>query len=182
MEYSNLMSAKEMFRLYRGCHYYMVHDGVYSDYKKFNVPREVEHEWLQEMKKEAFDNLNQASNNKSRADAFAKYGDLIKLLKDSKGLKYMVDYNRKNIHLFDSNTLLLNVLMIIDTARALEDSKLASEVKNEVLTILKNALKKPIYISDDYRENGAFPDYLTDEKIASNMKSAIQYWENRELK
>lgn len=182
MEYSDLISAKEMFRLYRGSHYFMVHDGVYSDYKKFNVTREVEHEWLQEMKKEAFDKLEQASNNRSRADAFAEYGDLIKLLKDAEGFRYMLDHNRKNMHLFDSNTLLRNALMIIDTARALQDSISASEVKNEVLTILKNALKKPIYISDDYKENGAFPDYLTAEKIASNMKSTIRYWESRELK
>lgn len=181
MESSDLMNAKEMFRQYHGSHYFMLHDGVYSDYKQFNVSCEVEHEWLQEMKKEAFDELNQASNNKSRADSFAKYGDLIKLLKDAEGFQYMLDYNRNNIHLFDSNTLLRNILTVIDTVRSFEDSRLAFDVKNEVLTILKNALKEPIYISDDYREDGVFPDYLTAEAIVSNMKSTIRYWENREL-
>lgn len=177
MKSVNLIKAKEMFQFYRGNHGFMYHDGVYDEYKSFHVSYEVEYQWLEEMKKEALDELNQATNNKTKAEAFAKYGQLIALLKDVDGLQHMLSYTKSNIDLFDSNTLLRNILMITDTVRAFKDNKLVLKMKKEVLTMLKNALKKPIYISDDYKENGILPDYLTNEKIILNMKNLIKYWE-----
>lgn len=156
----------------------MHRNGEYENYKKFGVSREVEYKWLQEIQSEFLSKLKQATNNKSKAEALSDYGDATTLLKDIDGFLFMLEYVRNNAELFDSNTLLRNTHTILNTVGIFQNDSLKSNTIKEVLVLLKNALKQPIYISDDYKENGKLPDYLTVEKVTFNIKNAIQYWEN----
>jgi len=45
---NNLLKAKEIFIRYEGSHFYMSIDGEYENYKKYQVSKEQEKEWINE--------------------------------------------------------------------------------------------------------------------------------------
>lgn len=52
---------------------------------------------------------------------------------------------------------------------------------NESLELLRNVEKTAFRVSDSYKVNGVFPDYVAESRIAERVNRNIKYWEN-ELK
>lgn len=169
--------AEEIFKNYKGNCYQMMREGDLDRYKTFNVLKETENKWLTEMQSELCSDLISTTNNKLKAEYFSEYGSIVVLLKDSNGLLNMMGYLNKNISILDSNTIFRFINTILNAQKSFQNNKVISNIVSECLLILKNMLQKPLFISDDYKENGMFPDYLSLETINSNIKSTIRYWE-----
>ena len=48
--------------------------------------------------------------------------------------------------------------------------------KAKIIKFLKELLERNITISDDYKKDGVFPDYLTEEKVREDIVRQIKYW------
>lgn len=174
MEIKLIEEAKQIFDEYRGNYYQMKRDGKYEEYKKFNISKDLENKWLKEIQLKGLENLKNATNKKQIADEFASYGDIVSQTKDRSSIKFMLDYFKKNSDNFDSYTLLRNSNVILNTVKMLADNRVESSVQREVVKLLKYELQKPIKISDDYKENGIFPNYISADKVTSNMKRLVR--------
>ncbi len=168
-----LSKAKKIFIRYGGSHFHMARDDMYESYKQYSIPPETEREWLIELKNKHFAKFSESSNAKDKTTAFCDYGDVIALLKDSSAFEDMLTYLEKNSENIDSNSLLIKINTVLNVANAFENDELKNKTQNSVKTILENALKNPIVISEDYLENGAFPEYLTAERIKTYMQDLL---------
>lgn len=169
--------AKEIFRYYGGSHFHMARDEVYEHYKSFNISKETENLWLEEMKQEFRRELIQKKNMSEIARVFAKYGDMVSLTSDVKGCYFMLDYIQKNLKFLDSNTLERSINSLLDVVTELLKDEERKSVIRLSISMLKEMLIGTITISDDYMENGMLPNYLTVDKIRNEIQRLINYWE-----
>lgn len=185
MKPTNIEQAKKLFVAYRGSHCHMARegDGIYEDYKKFGIPKKVETEWLRELQEESLAMLKRASNNKLKTEAFWDYADMVSRLHDTDGLQFMLEYIKTNAVFFDSNTLERCASTMLNVIDHFEDDNLEnidwkSGASKELLTLLKNELKHPVTVSDDYKENGKLPAYHSIESVHCAIRETIEGWEN----
>lgn len=175
---SEFKDAEKMFKFFKGNGCLMSRGEDYTIYKEFGTPPELENKWRHEMKNDFFEKLNQATNRSLIANYFFEFGSIISQIKDKDGFEFMLEYIKRNLDTFDSNTLLRTVGTVIETDRAFNKGKLSLNIRNEALSLLRDALQKPIWISKDYFENGKLPDYLTPDIVKNKIIGKIQYWEN----
>ena len=175
---SEFKDAEKMFKFYIGSKFLMGREYDYEHYKKFNVPQEMENKWRYEMKGELFEKLNSTSNFRLIAKYYSDFGDIVSQLKDQEGFRFMMEYIKKNMAIFDSNTAMRTIRELIIVDQALNDGKLSLNIRNEALSLLRDALQKPIWISDDYFENEKLPDYLMPDTVKENIIKTIEYWGN----
>ena len=95
MEPSSIEQAKKMFHHYLGRYFHMMQDEEYERYKEFGISRELELEWRKELQTVKYDEIQHSTNVKTKALAFAKYGMVTRDLKDSDGIRFMLDYAKK---------------------------------------------------------------------------------------
>jgi len=81
--------AKELFFEYSGKHCQMANDGVYDEYKSYNISKAQEDQWLEEIRREQV--LNNASDSAATRILFAKRCSIAKRLKDSDMLSELLN-------------------------------------------------------------------------------------------
>lgn len=74
MEKQYIKKAKQIFEKYKGNYYQMKREGVYDVYKSYEIPKEIEIQWMIEKQTEVFQSLMRENNNKVIAELFAQYG------------------------------------------------------------------------------------------------------------
>ena len=57
----NKRKAKQIFFHYNGQHYHMAHDGVWEEYKNFNIDKSTEDEWIKELINLRFEDFKKSS-------------------------------------------------------------------------------------------------------------------------
>lgn len=179
MNKQNIVLAKQIFDIYEGSHYQMMRDGKYNEYMSYKISKDVEMQWMIEKKEELIEILQICKNKKIIAETIEKYGHYVVQMQDGIGLEFMYNYIEKWRKSWDTNTLFRSVLGLI-SARTVEKNKYKEEeLLKKCIVLLKEALAEEITISDDYKRNGEFPDYLTKEKIQNNIRKCICYWSDR---
>ena len=156
----------------------MMREGVYEHYKCFGINRDTELEWLRELQAAIIQSLNQTSNNKDKAKLFSEYGDVVAQMNDVQGIHFMLEFIKNNAGSFDSHSILRNVSSILNSIDFINNAKQKSTIVKETLSLLKNNLCNPIWVSNDYKENGEMPDYLSKDRVLSNIKQKIKFMEN----
>jgi hypothetical protein len=77
------IKAKEIFFSYNGQHYFMDHDGVYDEYKKYNISEIVEKEWIEELVKLRLNEYKESSDYKyltPLVDYYNRYDLIIEIV------------------------------------------------------------------------------------------------------
>lgn len=177
MVLSNSLEAEKIFKSYKGSYFHMMRDGELHKYEKFNVSKKTETVWLKELQSEALSALQTTTNKKLTAQYFSEYMDAVVHLKDQDGIFNMMNYLKETYLDLDSNTVLRCINSIQNSIKVIANKKLEAEIITECVNLLKEITQHPITISDDYKENGALPDYLTVDKVKADLARNITYWE-----
>lgn len=167
--------AKNIFEKYRGSYFHMERDGVLKEYKSYKIPREIEEMWLKEKEILIKQELLDCTNYKLISEHMELLGHYVVELKDLKELDFMIDYIVKRSFDWDSNTVIRCVNACL-SAMNISKGVRRRNIKDICVNILKESIDRGIFISDDYRENGTLPDYLSRDRLENNIKRAIQYW------
>lgn len=171
-------NAKKIFEKYDGNYYQMMRDEEYKEYESYMVPKSIELQWIREKQKAIIEKLTASENYKEIAELFALYGHYAVLIKDNMALDFMMKFLSSHKHDWDDNTIFRNINAVLSTisiVKQFEDKKIIIKVCKKMLIEILN---REIKISDDYKENGQLPDYLSEGKLRYNIQNTIQYWEN----
>ncbi|QSX04822.1 hypothetical protein JYG23_08900 [Sedimentibacter sp. zth1] len=170
--------AKEIFIKYGGSHFHMIREGEYEFYKTLNVSKLLEYEWLKEMQLSLARKINEALNNKLLAENIERYGDISVSMKENEAIQFMIDQLIQKKKFLDTNTILRIINAILDTLKSLSLNLYKKiDIQNEMIKVLKEISNKPIIVSDDYKEDGKLPDYLSKEKLEMSIQNMISYLE-----
>lgn len=172
----DLIYAKEVFYKYEGSFYQMKRDGVYDQYKKLMVPRELELQWMKEKTDELVNALLKCKNHKKTAELFALYGHYAVQMKDEEMLDFMINYVSDQINNWDTNTITRNINVILSSINIIGTQNKKSNVINKCIMWLEDILNNDIVISDDYKEGEDIPEYLSKERELASIRGTIKYW------
>lgn len=126
--------VKQIFKQYEGSYFHMIRDGVYEEYKSYQVPREVELKWNYNKQEELKKILLETQNNKVIVDIFQKYRNYAAHLNDEKALEFMLEYVCEHMVNWDSSTVLKNVNVILNSIDFLK-------TRNKKGKLLRNVFK-----------------------------------------
>lgn len=174
MSNKNFEDAKAVFDKYDGSYYQMVRDGQYEKYKRYCVPKSLEKEWLKSKQNAEYKELLRSKNMYKTAHAFDMYCHLTSLLGDKNGIRIAEEYISDNMTIQDTWTLIREISTYTDLLRAFK--AFDHKKKAKIIKFLKELLERNITISDDYKKDGVFPDYLTEEKVREDIVRQIKYW------
>ncbi len=178
---SNLQEAKKIFFAHHGMHFYMARGEIYDYYKSFNIPRRVEVSWLREMLSDILDKFHKTPNLKEKERLFTRYGKTVAQLKDEDELQCMMKHISSGKECYDTITISNMIGSLLNTVQSFSDSVKIPIINNEIIPLLKDILNGDVRISDDYKENGIFPDYCLEEKVREGLMNKITYWESKLL-
>ncbi|MCH1939869.1 hypothetical protein [Holdemania massiliensis] len=102
----------------------MERDGVYQEYKKCAIPRELELQWIEEKITNLVKMLTKCPNYKKIAEALAEYGHYAVLLKDGDMFDFMIRYVFERKCDWDTNTIFRNINAILSSASIIKDHKM----------------------------------------------------------
>jgi len=158
----------------------MEREGEYKTYKNYNVPKEVEEKWLKERKDTIKSKLMIEMKQKEVISLFCDYADLASQTKDIEGIKFLIDFakKKKNYNHFDAYSSIRFTEAILNSISFLSNTNeyLKIEVIQEQILVLNDLVKNPITISNEFMENGIFPEYLTKEKLLIRANNILKYW------
>ena len=168
--------ARRIFDEYNGSYFQMEREGVYKNYKRFDVPKELEKSWIDEIQNNIRQKLNLEQNGNEIVSFFSKLNQIACHNNDMDSISYLVEFAENNQHKLDSFSNVILAESILNSIGNF-DHKYRQSVVNSALSLLKNLSKTQIRISDSYKENGIFPDYIAESKIAERIDRNIKYWE-----
>lgn len=158
----------------------MEREGEYKKYKDFDVPKEIEAEWISERKKNITEKLYSEINESEIAALFSQYGEMVSQEIDENALSFMLEFAEKNQNKWDSFTNVRVVESILNSVNRFDTKHKQTTIKKS-LELLRNVTKTAICVSDIYKVNGVFPDYIAESKVVERVNRNIKYWES-ELK
>lgn len=137
----------------------MIREGEYSIYKEFNIPREVEIEWLNELQLEVLEQFTLAEIEGKKIELFEVYGDIVSELKDDNGFYFMLDHVSDNIQVSDIKTSIRKINALLNNIDVL-DKKQRRKVAAQILVLLKGIENSSIAASG---------------KVTPDIKAAINH-------
>ncbi len=174
------LEARKIFDKYNGSYFQMEKEGEYQKYKNFKVPQRIEATWISERKKNIVEKLYSETSENEIASLFSQYGETVSQTIDESGLSFMLKFAKENKNKWDSFTNVRIVESILNSLSRFNKNNKQAAI-NESLELLRNVEKTAFRVSDSYKVNGVFPDYVAESRIAERVNRNIKYWEN-ELK
>lgn len=131
-------------------------------------------------KKNIVEKLYSETSENEIASLFSQYGETVSQTIDESGLSFMLKFAKENKNKWDSFTNVRIVESILNSLSRFNKNNKQAAI-NESLELLRNVEKTAFRVSDSYKVNGVFPDYVAESRIAERVNRNIKYWEN-ELK
>lgn len=171
---TNFERAKSIFLKYNGNRFFMEKDGAKEEYIHYMVPEEMELQWAKEAQEKLQIQLFSYSNCMENVLDFSRYGMYVESLKDKMGFEFMVRYFESHKDTWDSKTNLIMIDTIIQTSSHIFGDK--QHRRNLVTAIrwLKECLRKPIWISDDYKGSVFEMDLPDSESLRCKMQRRVK--------
>jgi hypothetical protein len=169
--------AKKLYNHYNGSRYFMQHEDDLDKYISFNVPKEIERQWHDEIE---MDMLNAIKHERNLEKLQMFCSNFISIT-DINGLVFLRNFLLNNSKYFDTFTNIRLVESLFDRMRlfAKMNKTISLKVMKETLCFLSELVKEPIVVSTDYyNENGTKPEYLSKEKLIKRMNSRIKEYSN----
>lgn len=174
--------AKQIFDQFDGSYFLMCREGVFEEYKSYMIPRSTELQWLKEKQDNVLKNLLKCTNNKTKAELFDRYGQYASYINDAAAFRFMLSYLEEHKSEWDTETLFRIVSTILNARHIERNRHKEVETIKRCVEILGEELKTGIKISDDYKINGEFPDYISEERLHSQIRKSIEYWSKEIMK
>ena len=169
---SNYEEAKKIYFKYNGNFFFMDREGDYEKYKSFNIAKDIEKQWDEEIKQNLMKKINEEKNFNMIRILISAFIDISLNTKNIEGLVYIKDFLLNKNTIFDTKTNMLIVGSIFKWGKHFKklDLIITTNVMKEVLDILKGLLNKPITISEDYNNEDVNQTTLNDIKILLQNK------------
>lgn len=138
-----LVRAQQIFNTYDGSTFRMYREGVLEEYKKYDIPKELEVQWFEEM-------IAQAAKELSIRDwnAVDRLSSIAAQYPDERILKHVMTFAARNVLSSDSIVKLMyaeGLLEIIDKTSTLSND-LKLEAYKTTHQILEDVINKPLII------------------------------------
>ncbi|TVX96286.1 hypothetical protein [Cohnella terricola] len=139
-----MIRAKELFTSYDGSTFQMYRDGLFEEYKQYNIPKQLEISWINEMIDQSIQELS-ITNWKAlfRLDSIATNHQ------DERILKSVLSFASRNVMSSDSIVKLMyaeRIIEIIQKTNKQINKELRLEAYKTSFIILEDILKKPLII------------------------------------
>ena len=178
MDNQEYAEAKLIFDEYDGSYFQMEREGVYKKYKKFNVPKGLEKSWIEETQNNIRQKLISEKKGNEIVSYFSRLNRIACQNNDVDSVLYLVEFAENSQHKLDSFSNVILAESILNSIGSF-NYKYRRLMIGKALSLLKNLSKTQIRISDSYKENGIYPDYIAENKITERIDRNIIYWENR---
>lgn len=168
---NNLMRAKELFFRYCGSFFFMDREGDYGEYKMYNISKETELQWIEEMvdgkvKQLSFDNTTVFFNLGLIASNYYTHNNIVEKI-----VKTLLNFVSNNIDSLDSLFKLIYAETLLEIPCF---SKELTRAKIEgVMELLQRVLSNPISVNKDW-EKRLPAEFLGEKAIRDRL--------NRDLK
>ena len=168
--------AKDIFISYNGSHFQMKRDGVYDEYKNYNICHEQEIRWI----KEHIDHLLTKLEDKSIVDNdFMNLTSILKQYKINEKFNDLLNWAKIKTTKVDIFTNLRIAEEILDIVKSYEDSGFPNpEVIEEARSLSKRILldidKKPVTVAQYYKNISYLKDCIDDNTIKKRIKMNLE--------
>ncbi|WP_378127556.1 hypothetical protein [Cohnella boryungensis] len=139
-----IIRAKELFTSYDGSTFQMYRDGLFEEYKQYNIPKQLEIKWINEIIDQSIQELSiRDCKTLFRLDSIATN------YQDKRILKEVLSFASRNVMSSDSIVRLLyaeRIIEIIQKTKKQLDRDLRIEAYKTSFTLLEDIIKKPLII------------------------------------
>lgn len=178
----NLLKAKELFLKYEGSHFYMSRDGEYENYKKYQVTKEQEKEWINEYQMELIQKLDKQDLPKqirtfcTTVRAFLEISNLQKMVSKLKSIEQALDsYSR---FLISKEILETLDYVVKNSANDFTNPDMQS-VKLYAIDSLQDLTQKPITVASIYTNKyGTFGDTFSEDTILKKVIGLLEKYKD----
>ena len=180
---NDLALAKEMFFYYGCSHFFMAHEGDYEKYKKFNISKEQEIQWVSEFQNNLLKAINEGKEDNESVEM--KVSSLCSTLRTFKNLdiayQLMDALNNPRLKL-DSFSKMVISEIILETVRSLNRDKnlsgniILADMKKFALNMLKSVADNPIIVDPAYLNAGYLKDEVKESSIIDRIQGTLKEW------
>ena len=175
MSDDSILLAKEMFFKYGGSHFHMEREGEYKSYKSFDISKEQESLWIEELQKELLDKVKKddvvGHNYNTLCSSIRQYKSLDML-------KELVDFVKSRREASDTFSLLLMAEGELRIVEYFEKNNLGAH-KNTAfarvtsLEILEYLLKRPVSVAAEYLNSSHLVDLSDNQYILNRIRDEL---------
>ncbi len=161
----DLEKGKQIFFKYNGSHFHIDRECP-NEYKQCGVPKDVEQQWLEEIKINSFRNIS-VERGHNKVILINRY---IQLLDNNSAVRFLIDIlNQTDLDTF-------SMIILAETLRHYESRNIPEQLKqkiNKLLLILKKKmLNGEIKVDDTHKKNPYMKDYdFTKENIIKRINN-----------
>lgn len=147
----DLEKGKRIFYMCNGSHFFI--DREYpKEYKKCRVPKEIEEQWLEEIKNNFLTNIDV----KKGADRVTYISYYIHLLDGASAVRFLFEILKKTD--FDTFSLIILAETLKHLSKDVSE-QLKEEINNLLLKLKKMMLSNEIIIDESYKRKPGMKDY-----------------------
>lgn len=170
--------AKRIFLYYNGNYYLMERDGIYSDYKSYEIPKYYEKKWLHEKIIMLLFELKEENDVRKLLEKNLKILELIfELDKKTIHRKFLFQF-RKNLNKMDMFSKVVLIETILDKLNKKNPSKETGTLKKIISKLLVITQNENI-ISDDFKdEKGKYLNDITENEVLRRYSNIVKIINN----
>ena len=162
--------ARILFHMYGGNFFEMERDGVYKKYKSFEVPKDVEAKWLQEMCNDIKGRINDSIG----FERFSLIDRYVSKLDLKSSIHFLVDYlNNSNDDTFTK--ILIGEILIRYINQSKYSDSITIDIIEEVAKCIEDLKEKLLHseitIDESYKKLYYLKDMLSNDKIIARIKA-----------
>ncbi len=179
-----LQLAKEMFFKYQGSHFFMSREDDYKKYKKFNVSREQEFEWICEYQQRLLNDINCLTENGESIEI--KVSILLTILEGYRKvdiIPLLVDTLTNPELKLDSFSKVVIAEVMLETTKSLEREKKPNEIdiintlKDFAINMLHNVINNPISVDPVYKSHQYLREVIKEPAIIERVRRSLMEWD-----
>jgi len=166
--------AKRIFLYYNGNYYLMERDGIYSDYKSYEIPKYYEKKWLYEKIIILLFEIKKENNVRKLLEKNMKVLELMFELDKKTVYKKVFFQLRKNFNKMDMFSKVILIEMIIEKLNKKDFSKETGTLKKIILKLLMITQNENI-ISDDFKDKkGKSLNNITENEVLRRYSNIVK--------
>jgi hypothetical protein len=167
----NIEKGKSIFFQYNGSYFGMDHDGVGHDYRKCNIPKDIEYKWLDEIKNELVKMIMNEKDNQKLTTYFYIFSNL----NISDDIKVKTIFNYLNNHNLDTFSSILICENLKDILKNCTSNEIKKEIKDFIIVFHNKLNSKRITVDNSHINNPYMKQYdFSDNNIRKRLNNLLE--------
>jgi len=166
------MEAKKLFFEYGGSKFGMWHERVIEKYESFNVPKELERQWEEEVLNKLNQKMEMDCTPRQKRVIIQNYFHKNREFNQKDSINFLKK-NREKLKDMDDFSKLIVIELIFDLSLPEEPKKRKPVVEKcieKLNKMLEQEANGEFVIDEAYYEQGQIPDYLANGKLRERIK------------